>query len=141
MTYSEKLKDPRWQKRRLDVLEKAEWQCAVCQSESKEMHVHHNVYKKGHLPWEYDDLELRALCKDCHKDEEEIREEFLSLICRVPPEYPLLTILEAVRQIFSRGDEWEFNDWCFCAEHPDLMREAHRRRVERVNRSNEGASI
>jgi len=29
-TYGEKLKDPRWQKKRLGLLEKADWTCLFC---------------------------------------------------------------------------------------------------------------
>jgi len=29
-TYAEKLKDPRWQKKRLERLDLAEWECEIC---------------------------------------------------------------------------------------------------------------
>jgi hypothetical protein len=66
MTYSEKLKDPRWQRRRLQVLEAAEWKCQRCQAETKTLHVHHNFYRSKTEPWEYPDHAFAALCEDCH---------------------------------------------------------------------------
>ena len=39
--YSEKLRDPRWQKRRLEILERDAWQCQACLSTAKTLHVHH----------------------------------------------------------------------------------------------------
>lgn len=65
-TYAEKLRDPKWQRRRLEVLERSGWQCCECGETSRELHVHHGYYEKGLDPWEYPDDTLHALCKDCH---------------------------------------------------------------------------
>lgn len=64
-SYSEKLRDPRWQKKRLEVLEEYGWKCHSCGSDSEEIHVHHPYYKKGLEPWEYENL--LPLCDKCHK--------------------------------------------------------------------------
>jgi hypothetical protein len=32
------------------------------------MHVHHNLYIRGHNPWEYDNSDLITLCNWCHWD-------------------------------------------------------------------------
>jgi hypothetical protein len=64
--YSSKLRDPRWQRKRLEIFEAAGWVCEHCSEETKELHAHHLIYKKGHSPWEYEDGEIIALCKDCH---------------------------------------------------------------------------
>jgi len=68
MTYAEKLKDPRWQKKRLEILERDGFECQVCWSDEKELHVHHKLYKNGYDPWEYGNDDLETLCKDCHKN-------------------------------------------------------------------------
>lgn len=69
MTYSEKLKDPRWQKRRLELLQQADWTCQNdrCGSKADTLHVHHLFYEKGIEPWEYEDYQYRILCENCHK--------------------------------------------------------------------------
>lgn len=64
--YSEKLKDPRWQKKRLEVLERDEFTCQKCADKETELHVHHKAYKFGIQPWEYDLNNLETLCKRCH---------------------------------------------------------------------------
>lgn len=79
MTYSEKLKDPRWQRRRLEVLEAAGWCCSQCQSADKTLHVHHNFYRSRTEPWNYPDHALRVLCEECHEIVEEQRTEFKEL--------------------------------------------------------------
>lgn len=65
--YSEKLKDPLWQKKRLFALERANWKCELCRDEKSTLHVHHLEYRQGREPWEYGDKELMALCEGCHE--------------------------------------------------------------------------
>lgn len=65
-SYAELLKDPRWQRRRLEMLSAAGWMCRSCFGENKTLHVHHRVYRKGAMPWEYTDAELIVLCERCH---------------------------------------------------------------------------
>lgn len=65
--YVDQLNNPLWQKRRLEIFEKAGWRCEICQKQEETLHVHHLIYKSGHLPWEYSDKELVSLCKDCHE--------------------------------------------------------------------------
>lgn len=66
MTYSDKLKDPRWQKKRLQILERDEWSCQWCGNKEATLHVHHQYYEKGAEPWEADEFALTTLCADCH---------------------------------------------------------------------------
>lgn len=68
-TYSELLRDPRWQKKRLEVLEDANWTCTRCYDDETELHVHHLRYRWNVKPWDYDLDELRCLCKTCHARE------------------------------------------------------------------------
>lgn len=66
MTYAEKLKDPRWQKKRLEILDDRGWACEWCCDKEKTLHVHHVLYLKNLNPWEYDNKYLRVLCETCH---------------------------------------------------------------------------
>jgi len=66
-TYAEKLKDPRWQKKRLKILERDNWKCRECGATDKTLHVHHTQYKGD--PWEIEDVKLKTLCCDCHENE------------------------------------------------------------------------
>lgn len=70
-TYVEKLKDPRWQKKRLEVLEAGGWKCASCSDSKATLHVHHRQYFKGREPWEYEAGQLEVLCENCHALEHE----------------------------------------------------------------------
>ena len=67
--YYELLKDPRWQKRRLEIMQRDNFTCQMCGNgltSGVPLNVHHYVYHKGYLPWEYPDKELITLCRDCH---------------------------------------------------------------------------
>lgn len=62
-------KDPRWQKKRLKIMERDEFMCTSCQDNGNTLNVHHKVaYRKNVKPWEYEDDELTTLCEICHKD-------------------------------------------------------------------------
>lgn len=74
-TYSEKLKDPRWQKRRLERFQAAEFRCQDCDCAEKTLHVHHRYYISKREPWEYPDFALRVLCEDCHSIWHELQAE------------------------------------------------------------------
>lgn len=65
-TYAEKLKDPRWQKKRLEIMQRDDFKCTQCNSSKKTLHVHHRFYLKGSEPWEYENDALRTLCEQCH---------------------------------------------------------------------------
>lgn len=66
--YFQKLLDPRWQKKRLEVLESAEWMCESCMDDSSTLHVHHKQYFNGREPWEYEAAQLAVLCAECHEN-------------------------------------------------------------------------
>lgn len=65
-SYAEKLKDPRWQAKRLEILSRDEFTCLTCQSKDKTLHVHHRWYEKGLDPWDYESDVYQTLCEDCH---------------------------------------------------------------------------
>ena len=69
--YRQKLLDPRWQKKRLAVLERDNWTCQFCLSRTQTLDVHHCRYRRGVEPWDYPLADLLTLCRDCHQAETE----------------------------------------------------------------------
>ena len=65
--YAEKLKDPRWQKKRLEVFSRDQWTCRLCDAKDKSLNIHHIFYIKGFEPWDYPSGLLITLCCDCHE--------------------------------------------------------------------------
>jgi hypothetical protein len=68
MPYQQKLRLPQWQKRRLHILELAQWRCAVCGQDNRELHVHHIEYNAGKEPWDYPDDNFLVVCRPCHEE-------------------------------------------------------------------------
>lgn len=68
MKYSDKLKDPRWQKKRLEIFERDGFCCVYCFDDSSMLSVHHLYYDKKN-PWESDNDILVTLCESCHNME------------------------------------------------------------------------
>lgn len=65
MNYSEKLKDPRWQKKRLEILKRDDFKCTLCGDSQSTLHVHHLKYLDD--PWDIEDEFLVTHCEHCHK--------------------------------------------------------------------------
>jgi hypothetical protein len=76
--YLQKLKDPRWQKKRLEIFERDEFTCQWCYDSQSTLHVHHIKYTTGN-PWEEENENLITLCEDCH-NKEELRNNNFKLI-------------------------------------------------------------
>lgn len=69
MEYKEQIKNPQWQKRRLEILSRDNFKCVVCDCDDEELHVHHLYYEKDKKIWEYPDSALITLCGYCHNTE------------------------------------------------------------------------
>lgn len=67
-SYSEKLLDPRWQKKRLQIFERDNFTCQKCFNTKETLHVHHLAYIKDTEPWDYPDDYLLTVCMLCHSD-------------------------------------------------------------------------
>jgi hypothetical protein len=88
LTYSEQLKHPMWQRKRLDRLNAAEFKCQVCSGDDRTLHVHHKQYIKGRLAWEYDDDNFAVLCEVCHEQAHAESDSLKSLLAKMPLEDP-----------------------------------------------------
>jgi len=64
MSYLELLRHPKWQKKRLLILERDNFTCCYCSDKETELQIHHLKYHKN--PWDAKDEYLLTLCKDCH---------------------------------------------------------------------------
>jgi hypothetical protein len=78
--YQKKLLDPRWQKRRLEILKRDGWKCVNCGETEKSLHVHHKKYLAGYEPWDTPKKYLETLCGDCHKSAWETRAYFQTIV-------------------------------------------------------------
>jgi hypothetical protein len=72
--WSAAFRDSRWQKKRLQVMERDNWKCQSCgaSGEGITLNVHHAFYESGKAPWEYPDHTLVTWCETCHEKRHEI---------------------------------------------------------------------
>lgn len=89
MTYSEKLKDPKWQRLRLLIFERDKWTCQSCGRTDLPLNIHHIKYISGKDPWEYEEHFLITYCEVCHETEHligtQIHESLIDIIKANPP--------------------------------------------------------
>jgi hypothetical protein len=100
VSYAELLRDPRWQRKRLEVMEAADFTCVECGDKTTTLNVHHTYYEKGRKPWEYDARDLRCLCEPCHEE----TTQFLALAYQFLGRLSLDDLALAVKRL---GDEME----------------------------------
>jgi hypothetical protein len=83
--YWQKLQDPRWQKKRLEIMERAGFACEACGDKESTLHVHHGYYEKDLEPCDYRDDTLWCLCECCHTFAEEGKRDLHFEIAKIVP--------------------------------------------------------
>jgi len=114
MTYGEQLKDPRWQRKRLEIMERDNFTCKNCGSQDKQLHVHHGAYLTGHKVWEYHEWALHTLCNICHSVLSEDIYSYnhaLSIMHQNHENYEILTDLVEKISIISSEDKMNLSEY------------------------------
>lgn len=114
LTYSQQLKHPNWQKKRLEILDIDNWKCTECGNSEETLHVHHKQYIKGRMAWEYSYGELITLCESCHEEEHFLSDELKNLLAQV-------NTLQAVALLkgFNTTADWFDNNIADCGRDRD----------------------
>jgi hypothetical protein len=66
-SYAEKLKDPRWQKKKSRIMERDNFTCQLCSDTETTLNVHHLKYDPSGNPWDVEDEFLVTYCYPCHR--------------------------------------------------------------------------
>jgi len=64
--YSQKLRNPLWEQKRIEILTRDLYTCVHCRRSDETLHVHHLYYLPDHEPWQYENNALITLCEVCH---------------------------------------------------------------------------
>lgn len=105
MNYKEKFKNPKWQKKRLEILERDDFKCQLCHSQDHTLTVHHFKYSKE--PWETPDKFLITVCWNCHKKIQNAQNVILDAIRN---SIASSTTVKKIELIYSILDELEALD-------------------------------
>lgn len=71
-SYSDKLRSPKWQRKRLEILQRDDFTCKTCGDTETTLNVHHIEYGKGD-PWDVENDKLITLCEHCHLEVENFK--------------------------------------------------------------------
>ena len=117
ITYSKKLTNPKWQRRRSKILERDDFQCQICGDIERTLHVHHMYYIPKLEPWEYPGNALITLCEWHHleihtekdllnikTDKLEYEDEILSLPDN--PGHVLINFVVRLHEIIDKHPEF-----------------------------------
>jgi 5-methylcytosine-specific restriction endonuclease McrA len=69
--YLLQLQNIEWIKKRKFIKDRDNNKCNNCEN-IKDLQVHHTLYFNNKKLWEYDDIYLITLCKNCHEEEHRI---------------------------------------------------------------------
>jgi hypothetical protein len=143
--YWEKLKDPRWQRKRLEVMERVNFTCQKCYREDQTLNVHHLYYMSKRDPWEYPNFALQCICEECHEEghgeeKENKVSSFESVITwLVGDDFENPYFFEIANQIREAREKKIFNVDYFlqdCMESITTIRKAHEQLAKEQNESN-----
>ncbi|MGC4244537.1 MAG: hypothetical protein QM686_20380 [Herbaspirillum sp.] len=111
--YADKLKDPRWQKKRLEVMQRDHFTCQDCGDKETTLNVHHLTYN-GSNPWDTDINQLVTLCESCHESEStqipEALQELNKTIKSIGMSMDVIYFLSYALKEFKITDDNKFSD-------------------------------
>jgi|GEM_PF-2580260 len=124
---NEDLKNPKWQRTRLEIMQRDNWSCTKCGEKEKPLNVHHIRYIEGRKPWEYCSSDLETICENCHSTLHKVQNLYYSasLNTKLSMWHKLMGGSEKVRRIIEHGvyivlEPSEGKDYCFIIHAPSF---------------------
>jgi hypothetical protein len=103
---------PKWQKKRLQIMEQDGFRCRRCKREDANLHVHHISYASGKKPWEYPDSNFACLCHSCHHEIHHIisgvkdqQKRLVENWCTMSSDFDLQDLLNLFTMMVCLGEE------------------------------------
>lgn len=108
MDYKEQIKSPKWQRRRLEILQRDDFTCQICGCKDKMLHVHHTAYERNKMIWEYPDEMLITMCNECHSLEHNMDNLITKLLhmikTRGVTNHEIITLLDFIDTKLFNGE-------------------------------------
>jgi hypothetical protein len=98
------LRDPRWQKKRLEILTRDKWHCVWCHDYESPLQVHHKLYERSRSPWDYPGTNFITLCDRCHERVTKLRKRATFLLSELNL-YELPLAVETLEKFWSGNDD------------------------------------
>ena len=113
--WSSAFRDSRWQKLRLQVMERDGWKCKACgrgENDGITLNVHHAYYTAGTAPWEYPIDSLVTYCEECHKERHAIQKRILASMTTIRT-LGMAGIALIIEQFFCVAENFGEYDYTF----------------------------
>jgi len=108
MDYKEQIKSPKWQRRRLEILQRDDFTCQICGCKDKMLHVHHTAYERNKMIWEYPDEMLITMCNECHSLEHNMDNLITKLLYMIKTRgvtnHEIITLLDFIDTKLFNGE-------------------------------------
>jgi hypothetical protein len=109
--YWQLLQDPRWQKKRLQIMERDNWECKHCRNKGAKLNVHHYYYISKRMPWDYPDWALITVCDQCHEGEHgEKLNDFEQTVANCLQAFGHIVSMDAVGALLSDWRDGKMSD-------------------------------
>ncbi len=102
MTYSQKLRDPRWQKLRLEIMSRDGFKCVICGTDKKTLQVHHILYLRRE-PWDYPEHLYQTLCEDCHEARQKLTDKAVDAVRIAVAKVSTERLVEVVQRLCAEA--------------------------------------
>ena len=96
--YASKLRDPKWQKKRLEIFDRDGWRCLFCGTEIRNIQVHHVVYGRRD-PWDYPDDLYQTICSDCHEKRQQLTDKAVNALRIAIASVPTCRLSEVAQNV------------------------------------------
>ena len=103
----EQYKDPRWQRKRLEIQDRDGWMCRCCGASDKTLNVHHSYYERGRDVWDYPDYSYFTFCEDCHAKKHAAKPNILLCLSGLD-EDDTETLLGFALSLLAKTGKWGF---------------------------------
>lgn len=105
MTLSEKFRDPRWHKRRHEILLRDNFKCQCCFDPEKPVRVRVVIFANGIDPWNLDESGTQTICDECFQLRTDILDKVFNAARVALRDVPTEKLEQAAQKIFDEAME------------------------------------
>jgi|ERR1017187_6494803 5-methylcytosine-specific restriction endonuclease McrA len=110
MNYKDQIKNPLWQKKRLEILNRDSFTCQYCGDTEEQLQVHHTYYSFNKNIWEYENESLITLCSNCHGEISDLKRIIKSRVDNQFVYSDTLNELEGIIEVLAELNPYDLQE-------------------------------
>jgi hypothetical protein len=109
-SFYQQYQDPRWQRKKYEIMAQRNWVCEWCGAKDRQLHVHHGYYEKDRAVWDYPNDSLYCLCDPCHRKANANKRDAQRALARIHPKHlsECMRRIDAFKQTLDDSDTGHF---------------------------------